>query len=89
MTNDEKQSQSSTTAINNSSNMSTLTKHTKNVSSCTQHEKLASFTLSPNDIEINDGVQRVYIDEIKDVGDGRLYKGQWNKKTGERDGVGI
>jgi hypothetical protein len=31
----------------------------------------------------------VYIDEYKDVGDGKQYKGQWNKKTGERDGVGI
>lgn len=32
---------------------------------------------------------RVYIDEFKDVGEGKLYKGQWNKKTGEREGVGI
>lgn len=31
----------------------------------------------------------MYIDEFKDVGEGKLYKGQWNKRTGERDGVGI
>ena len=34
-------------------------------------------------------VNRVFIDEFKDVGEGRLYKGQYNKVTGERDGVGI
>lgn len=34
-------------------------------------------------------VFRVYIDEFKDVGEGRLFKGQYNKKTGERDGVGV
>ena len=37
----------------------------------------------------DDGIERVYIDEYKDVGDGKLYKGQWNKKTGERDGMGV
>ena len=34
-------------------------------------------------------LQRVFIDGYKDVGEGRLFKGQYNKKTGERDGVGI
>ena len=33
--------------------------------------------------------QIVFIDEFKDVGDGKVYKGQWNKRTGEREGVGI
>ena len=47
------------------------------------------FKLNPEDMNTKDNIQRVYIDEFKDVGDGRLYKGQWNKKTGERDGVGI
>lgn len=32
---------------------------------------------------------RVYIDEFKDVGEGKMFKGQWNKRTGEREGVGI
>lgn len=34
-------------------------------------------------------ISRVYINEFKDVGEGRLYKGQYNKRTGERDGVGV
>jgi hypothetical protein len=38
---------------------------------------------------LDENKNRVYIDEFKDVGDGRLYKGQWNKKTLERDGVGV
>ena len=45
--------------------------------------------MNPEEANVNDGIERVYIDEYKDVGDGKLYKGQWNKKTGERDGVGI
>lgn len=55
-------------------------------------DKLPPFRLSILYIEIenkNNQKQRVYIDEFKDVGDGKLYKGQWNKKTGERDGLGI
>jgi hypothetical protein len=52
-------------------------------------EKLTAFKLQQEDLQLSDDVQRVYIDEFKDVGEGRLYKGQWNKKTGERDGVGI
>jgi hypothetical protein len=52
-------------------------------------EKLPPFSLNPSDLDFDDDVQRVYIDEFKDVGDGKLFKGQWNKKTGERDGVGI
>ena len=32
---------------------------------------------------------RLYIDALKDVGSGKQYKGEWNKKTGEREGVGI
>jgi hypothetical protein len=52
-------------------------------------DKLPQFKLNIEDIFVKDEVQRVYIDEYKDVGEGRLYKGQWNKKTGERDGVGI
>ncbi len=52
-------------------------------------EKLAPFSLTQSDIAQSDKIQRVYINEFKDVGDGRLYKGQWNKQTGERDGVGI
>lgn len=31
----------------------------------------------------------VYIDEFKEVGEGKLYKGQWNKRTGEREGLGL
>lgn len=34
-------------------------------------------------------ISRVYINEFKDVGEGRLYKGQYNKRMGERDGVGV
>lgn len=45
--------------------------------------------MNNEDIFVKDGVTRIYIDEFKDVGNGRMYKGQWNKKTGERDGVGI
>lgn len=52
-------------------------------------DKLGPFQLAASEYTLSDGVQRVYIDEYKDVGDGKLYKGQWNKKTGERDGVGI
>jgi hypothetical protein len=52
-------------------------------------DKQTAFKLTEVDLNIQDKVERVYIDEFKDVGDGRLYKGQWNKKTGERDGVGI
>jgi len=52
---------------------------------------MSPFTLGPLDLDLANpnAVNRVYIDEFKDVGDGRLYKGQWNKKTGERDGLGI
>jgi len=32
---------------------------------------------------------RLYIDALKDVGSGKQYKGEWSKKTGEREGVGI
>lgn len=52
-------------------------------------ERLGEFQLMPSDYTQNDGVERVYIDEYKDVGDGKLYKGQWNKKNGDRDGIGI
>jgi hypothetical protein len=31
--------------------------------------------LKPEEIRINDGIERVYIDEYKDVGEGKLYKG--------------
>lgn len=34
-------------------------------------------------------VARVFINAYKEVGEGIQYKGQFNKKTGERDGVGI
>jgi hypothetical protein len=47
------------------------------------------FSWNEDEVIISDGVERVYINEYKDVGDGKLYKGQWNKKTGDRDGVGI
>ena len=50
-------------------------------------EKLGNFRLQADELEISDGVQRVYIDEYKDLGDGKVYKGEWNKKTGERDGL--
>lgn len=53
---------------------------------------MSPFALSHFDIDAitKSGTKdRVYIDEFKDVGDGRLYKGQWKKKTGERDGLGI
>ncbi|CDW77644.1 morn repeat protein [Stylonychia lemnae] len=52
-------------------------------------QKLGEFKLNPEEYDAQDGVERVYIDQYKDVGDGKLYKGQWNKKLGERDGVGI
>lgn len=59
------------------------------------NQKLKAFTLSQQEHESlkreehAGAIQRVYIDEFKDVGEGRLYKGQYNKKTGERDGVGV
>ncbi len=52
-------------------------------------ERLGEFQLKPSDYQQSDGVERVYIDEYKDVGDGKLYKGQWAKKTGDRSGLGI
>lgn len=52
-------------------------------------QQIQNFHLSSDEVEIQDGVERVYIDEYKDVGEGKLFKGQWNKKTGERDGVGV
>jgi hypothetical protein len=58
-------------------------------SSLSNQEKLGLFSLTTEEVLMKDGVERVYIDEYKDVGDGKLYKGQWNKKTGDRDGVGI
>ena len=55
-------------------------------------DKIPPFKLSQSDLEgkykVNQD-KRVYIDEFKEVGEGRLYKGQWNKKSGERDGLGI
>ncbi len=36
-----------------------------------------------------DDDERVYIDVFKEVGEGKLYKGQFSKKTGLRDGLGI
>ena len=47
------------------------------------------FTLTAEEVFAQDKLERVYIDEFKDVGQGRVYKGEWNKLTGERDGVGI
>jgi hypothetical protein len=52
-------------------------------------EKIGPFQLSVDEYHIQDEIERVYIDEFKDVGGGKLYKGQWNKKSGDRDGVGI
>ena len=46
-------------------------------------------TLKQEEEGDNPRVPRVFIDEFKDVGEGRLYKGQYNKMTGERDGVGM
>lgn len=63
-------------------------KHVKNRSSAAT---AASLGLA-SDHSLAAGVvaaQTVYIDEFKDVGDGKLYKGQWNKRTGEREGAGI
>ena len=31
----------------------------------------------------------MYLEEYKDVGEGKLYKGQWSKQEQLRDGVGI
>lgn len=31
----------------------------------------------------------MYLDEFKEVGEGIIYKGQWNKKLMIRDGVGV
>ena len=36
-----------------------------------------------------DDDERVYIDVFKEVGEGKLDKGQFSKKTGLRDGLGI
>ena len=47
------------------------------------------FRLNVKDILQNESSQRVYIDEFKDVGNGKKYKGQWDKKMGQREGVGI
>ena len=47
------------------------------------------FRLESDDLSFIDIGDRVYIDEYKEVGNGQLYKGQWNKRTGVRDGVGI
>ena len=52
-------------------------------------ELMQPFKLNVAEIKQSDGVVRVYIDEFKDVGGGKLYKGQWDKKMGQRDGVGI
>lgn len=52
-------------------------------------EKMPPFFLTSLEIDSNDGVERVYINEYKEVGDGKLYKGQWSKRKGERDGVGV
>jgi hypothetical protein len=38
-------------------------------------DRLGPFTLREEEYIMNDGVERVYIDEYKDVGDGKLYKG--------------
>ena len=54
-----------------------------------RHEQLGPFKLNEADLEVEDGVERVYIDEYREVGEGKVYKGQWNKKTGEKDGVGV
>ncbi len=40
-------------------------------------DKMHTFKLSPEDIVLDDGIQRVYIDEFKDVGDGK----KWVKGT--------
>ena len=38
-------------------------------------DKQSAFKLTEVDLNIQDKIERVYIDEFKDVGDGRLYKG--------------
>lgn len=52
-------------------------------------EMLGEFQLKPEEYDIKDGVERVYIDEYKDMGDGKVYKGQYEKKGMNRDGIGI
>ena len=50
---------------------------------------LGEFQLKPEEYDIKDKVERVYIDEYKDMGDGKVYKGQYEKKSMNRDGIGI
>ena len=84
-------------SADNKDNNSTIASFNVNSSYPNSHQKnqggdkVPAFKLSGKDLELESkfNINRVYIDEFKDVGDGRLYKGQWNKKTGERDGVGI
>jgi len=59
---------------------------------------LGSFQLTTEEIERRDGTERIFLNEYQDIGEGRLYKGEWkkvnqynegNKVTMEQDGVGI
>ena len=67
----------------------------KNVEERLKESQIQHFELNEGDKQILKNVEkggktaRVFIDGFKDVGEGRLYKGQYSKKTGERDGVGI
>ena len=47
--------------------------------------------MNQDDIEglLQDGIERMYLEEYKDVGEGKIYKGQWSKVENLRDGVGI
>jgi hypothetical protein len=38
-------------------------------------DRLGPFSLKEDEYIISDGVERVYIDEYKDVGEKKLYKG--------------
>jgi len=52
-------------------------------------KKLGPFKLSTSEIDPQDGVPRYFYDQYLDVGDGKLYKGQWHKVSAKRDGVGV
>ena len=49
------------------------------------------FKLTEEQVDklLTDNVDRVFIDQYQDVGEGKKYKGQWNKGTNERNGLGV
>jgi len=48
--------------------------------------------IGPLDLEklkLNDGEERTFYDMFVPDNDGKTYKGEWLKKNGKKDGVGI